>query len=176
MEYKYIFLYVFIKINDLKIYKINIKMEETQSKYVMAIIKIPVEIQSNGKTVTHDDKMVMDFQNIDKLPENIENKPALNIFNDLFSNLTHKQSHIVEEEPKKEASPITNALQQIFKNQIFVKKDEIQKKQRKSNTTFKNKKSKIHRITQKIYPTSSDQDVDLVQSPMGQELQHEDGQ
>ena len=150
--------------------------ESKESKYVMAIIKIPIEIQSNGKTVTHDDKMQMDFQNIYKLPENIENKPALNIFDNLFSN--HKQSHIVEEEPKKEDSPITNALQQIFKNQIFVKKEEIQKKQRKSNTTFKNKKLKNQRISQKVYPinSSSDQDVDLVQSPMGQELQQEDGQ
>jgi 6-pyruvoyl-tetrahydropterin synthase len=152
--------------------------ESKESKYIMAIIKIPVEIQSNGKTVTHDDKMQMDFQNIDKLPENVENKPASNIFNDLFSNLTHKQSHIVEKESTKEetANPITNALQQVFKNQIFVKKEEIQKKQRKSNTTFKNKKSKINRITQKVYPTHTDQDVDLVESPMGQELQLEDGQ
>ena len=111
-----------------------------------------------------------------ELPENVENKPALNIFDNLFSN--HKQSHIVEEEPKKEDSPITNALQQIFKNQIFVKKEDIQKKQRKSNTTFKNKKSKNQRISQKVYPinSSSDQDVDLVQSPMGQELQQEDDQ
>jgi hypothetical protein len=148
----------------------------------MAIIKIPVEIQSNGKTVTHDDKMQMDFQNIDKLPETVQNRPTLNIFNDLFSNFTYKQSHIVEkeEEPKKEepANPITNALQQVFKNEIFVKKEEIQKKHRKSNTTFKNKKSKNQRISQKVYPfnSSNDQDVDLVQSPMGPELQQEDGQ
>ena len=154
--------------------------ESKESKYVMAIIKIPIEIQSNGKTVTHDDKMQMDFQNIDKLPENVENKPALNIFDNLFSN--HKNDKIetpsIPEEPKKEDSPITNALQQIFKNQIFVKKEEIQKKHRKSNTTFKNKKSKNQRISQKVYPinSSSDQDVDLVQSPMGQELQQEDGQ
>lgn len=164
----------------------NESNESKESKYIMAIIKIPIEIQSNGKTVTHDDKMQMDFQNIDKLPETIQNKPTLNIFNDLFSNLTHKQSHIVEEEekekeePKKEepVNPITNAVQQIFKNQIFVKKDEIQKKHRKSNTTFKNKKTKNQRISQKVYPFNSniDQDVDLVQLPMGQELQHEDGQ
>jgi hypothetical protein len=153
-----------------------------ESKYIMAIIKIPVEIQSNGKTVTHDDKMQMDFQNIDKLPETVQNRPTLNIFNDLFSNFTYKQSHIVEkeEEPKKEepANPITNALQQVFKNEIFVKKEEIQKKHRKSNTTFKNKKSKNQRISQKVYPfnSSNDQDVDLVQSPMGPELQQEDGQ
>jgi 6-pyruvoyl-tetrahydropterin synthase len=161
-------------------------MESNESKYIMAIIKIPVEIQSNGKTVTHDDKMVMDFENIDKLPENVENKSASNIFNDLFSN--HKQIYTKEntqeqpkqQEPKQEepVNPITNAIQQVFKNQIFVKKEEIQKKQRKSNTTFKNKKSKNQRISQKVYPfnSSSDQDVDLVQSPMGQELQHEDGQ
>jgi hypothetical protein len=159
-------------------------MESNESKYIMAIIKIPVEIQSNGKTVTHDNKMVMDFENIDKLPENVENRPTLNIFNDLFSN--HKQTYTNEstqEHPKQEeqegpVNPITNAIQQVFKNQIFVKKEEIQKKQRKSNTTFKNKKSKNQRISQKVYPfnSSSDQDVDLVQSPMGQELQHEDGQ
>jgi len=159
-------------------------MESNESKYIMAIIKIPVEIQSNGKTVTHDNKMVMDFENIDKLPENVENKPASNIFNDLFSN--HKQIYTKEntqeqlkqQEPKQEepVNPITNAIQQVFKNQIFVKKEEIQKKQRKSNTTFKNKKSKNQHISQKVYPTSTDQDVDLVQSPMGQELQHEDGQ
>uniref|UniRef100_A0A6C0ET92 Uncharacterized protein n=1 Tax=viral metagenome TaxID=1070528 RepID=A0A6C0ET92_9ZZZZ len=159
-------------------------MESNESKYIMAIIKIPVEIQSNGKTVTHDNKMVMDFENIDKLPENVENKPASNIFNDLFSN--HKQIYTKEntqeqlkqQEPKQEepVNPITNAIQQVYKNQIFVKKEEIQKKQRKSNTTFKNKKSKNQHISQKVYPTSTDQDVDLVQSPMGQELQHEDGQ
>jgi hypothetical protein len=155
--------------------------ESKESKYIMAIIKIPVEIQSNGKTVTHDDKMVMDFQNIDKLPETVQNRPGLNIFDNLFSN--DKQSHTNEnettpEEPKKEDSPITNAIQQIFKNQIFVKKDEIQKKQRRTNTTFKNKKSKNQRISQKVYPfnSSTDQDVGLVQLPMGQELQHEDDQ
>jgi len=186
MEYKYIFLYVFIKINDLKIYKINIKMEpneSNESKYIMAIIKIPIEIFSNGKKITHDDKMVMDFQNIDKLPENVQNKPASNIFNDLFSNFNDKKSKSTQEEPKQPeqtekepVNPITNALQQVFKNQIFVKKDEIQKKHRKSNTTFKNKKSKYQKLTQKLYPTHTDQDVDLVQSPMGQELQQEDGQ
>ena len=161
-------------------------MESNESKYIMAIIKIPVEIQSNGKTVTHDNKMVMDFENIDKLPENVENKSASNIFNDLFSN--HKQRYTnesIQEQPKQQepkqqepVNPITNAIQQVFKNQIFVKKEEIQKKQRKSNTTFKNKKSKNQRISQKVYPfnSSTDLDVDLVQSPMGQELQHEDGQ
>jgi hypothetical protein len=159
--------------------------ESKESKYIMAIIKIPVEIQSNGKTVTHDDKMVMDFQNIDKLPETVQNRPGLNIFNDLFSNFNNKQSETTQEHPKQPeqkqeepVNPITNAVQQIFKNQIFVKKDEIQKKHRKSNTTFKNKKTKNQRISQKVYPFNSniDQDVDLVQLPMGQELQHEDGQ
>jgi len=167
-------------------YKMEINVSR-ESKYVMAIIKIPVEIGSNGKTVTHDDKMQMDFEHLDKLPETIQNKPTLNIFDNLVSNLNHKQESTIQvkvEEPtlpeenlkEEPANPITNALQQVFKNQIFVKKEEIQKKQRKSNTTFKNKKSKINRITQKVYPTHTDQDVDLVESPMGQELQLEDGQ
>jgi hypothetical protein len=159
--------------------------ESKESKYIMAIIKIPVEIQSNGKTVTHDDKMQMDFQNIDKLPETIQNKPTLNIFNNLFSNFNDKKSESTQEQPKQPeqkeeepVNPITNALQQVFKNQIFVKKEEIQKKKRKTNTTFKNKKTKNQRISQKVYPfnSSTDQDVGLVQSPMGQELKPEDDQ
>lgn len=160
-------------------------MESRESKYAMAIIKIPIEIQYNGITITHDDKMEMSFQEIDKLPENIQKTPS-GLFNNLFSNFNKSEDPIkpvpVETpdicEENKEDNPITNALQQIFKNQIFVKKDEIQKKYRKSNTTFKNKKSKTQRITQKVYPINSnnDQDVDLVQSPMGQELQPEDGQ
>jgi hypothetical protein len=158
-------------------------MESNESKYIMAIIKIPVEIQSNGKTVTHDDKMQMDFEHLDKLPETIQNKPTLNIFDNLVSNFNDKKSENTQEQPKQPqqkeeepVNPITNALQQVFKNQIFVKKEEIQKKHRKSNTTFKNKKSKYHKLTQKVYPTHTDQGVDLVQPPVGQELQLEDGQ
>ncbi len=155
-------------------------MEQKESKYVMSIIKIPIEIQCNGKTITHDDKMEMSFQEIDKLPENIQ-KTSSGLFNNLFSNFNKSEVPIKSEpvepppilEENKEENTITNAIQQIFKNQIFIKKEDIQRKQKKQNTTFKNKKSKTQRITQKVYPINSnnDQDVDLVQPPTGPELQ-----
>ena len=155
-----------------------------ESKYVMAIIKIPVEIFSNGHTVTYDDKTEMDFQEIDRLPDDNQNK-SLNIFDKLFSNLNTQcnviKHNIENQDPPviEEENQMANAIQQILKNQIFVKKEEIKKKNRKFNTTFKNKKSKTQRITQKVYSTlnsDNDQDVDLVQSPMDQELQQEDDQ
>ena len=155
-----------------------------ESKYVMAIIKIPVEIFSNGHTVTYDDNVVMDFQEIDRLPENIQTA-SLNIFDKLFSNL-NTQCNVTKDNTENEQTPVieeenqmANAIQQILKNQIFVKKEEIKKKNRKFNTTFKNKKSKTQRITQKVYSTlnsDNDQDVDLVQPPMDLELQQEDDQ
>jgi hypothetical protein len=43
-----------------------------ESKYLMAIIKIPVEIFKNGKTITHDDKCVIDYEAIDEIPEMTE--------------------------------------------------------------------------------------------------------
>jgi hypothetical protein len=154
-----------------------------ESKYIMSIIKIPIEIFTNGKTVTHDDKMQMEFEEIDKLPEHIENKPTLNIFDKFLKPIekttipdTPSSTNTTKEQQKTEENPIKNAIEQIFKNQIFVKKEEIQKKQKKLNTTFKNKKSKVQKLTQKMYPTNNDQDVDLVQPPMGQEPQQEDGQ
>jgi len=59
-------------------------MESRESKYVMAIIKIPVEVFSNGNTVTYDDKIEMDFQEIDKLPENTQ-PSSINILDKFFS-------------------------------------------------------------------------------------------
>ena len=188
-----------------------------ESKYVMAIIKIPVEIFSNGHTVTYDNKVVMDFQEIDRLPDDNQNK-SLNIFDKLFSNIkptynlnaisvsslpveTYTDDDVCQNESQlcnksseentelqeeNESDEENTELQEENENpitdiihQIFVKKEEIKKKNRKFNTTFKNKKSKTQRITQKVYSTlnsDNDQDVDLVQSPMDQELQQEDDQ
>ena len=164
-------------------------MESRESKYVMAIIKIPVEVFSNGNTVTYDDKIEMDFQEIDKLPENTQ-PSSINILDKFFSKgiplsipnepIIHKDD--IENEQnidKDDDNQLSIAIQEIFKNQLFVKKEEIKKRNRKMNTTFKNKKSKNQRISQKSYSSinsNNDQDVDLVQQPMDPELQHEDDQ
>jgi len=175
-------------------------MESRESKYVMAIIKIPVEVFSNGNTVTYDDKIEMDFQEIDKLPENTQ-PSSINILDKFFSKgipltipnelIIHKDDienepiiykDDIENEPmihKDDDNQLSMAIQEIFKNQLFVKKEEIKKRNRKMNTTFKNKKSKNQRISQKAYSSinsNNDQDVGLVQQPMDPELQHEDDQ
>jgi hypothetical protein len=186
-------------------------MESRESKYVMAIIKIPVEVFSNGNTVTYDDKIEMDFQEIDKLPENTQ-PSSINILDKFFSKgiplsipnepIIHEddienepiiyKDHI-ENEPiihkddieneqnidKDDDNQLSIAIQEIFKNQLFVKKEEIKKRNRKMNTTFKNKKSKNQRISQKAYSSinsNNDLDVDLVQQPMDPELQYADDQ
>jgi len=55
-----------------------------ESKYLMAIIKIPVEIFKNGKTITHDDKCVIDYEAIDEIPEMTEQTAKFDL-NELFS-------------------------------------------------------------------------------------------
>jgi cobalamin biosynthesis protein CobT len=50
----------------------------------MAIIKIPVEIFKNGKTITHDDKCVIDYEAIDEIPEMTEQTAKFDL-NELFS-------------------------------------------------------------------------------------------
>ena len=55
-----------------------------ESKYVMAIIKMPVEIFKNGKTITHEDKCVIDYEPISELPTTQNNNNKLDL-SKLFS-------------------------------------------------------------------------------------------
>jgi hypothetical protein len=50
-----------------------------ESKYLMAIIKMPIEIFKNGKTITHEDKCVIDYEPINELPTTLNNNKKLDL-------------------------------------------------------------------------------------------------
>jgi hypothetical protein len=166
-----------------------------ESKYLMAIIKIPVEIFKNGKTITHDDKCVIDYEAIDEIPEMTEQTAKFDL-NELFSssndtifkfkNIKEDEEEEEEddedddaddedEEDEEEEESIVNEnpFTTLIKNQLFIQSGEMNKKKyRGKNSSFKNRKYTSKQFTKKIYPSSmedSDPDDDLAQLPEGQE-------
>lgn len=155
-----------------------------ESKYLMAIIKIPVEIFKDGKTITHDDKCVIDYEAIDEIPADTGESAKFDL-NALFSSgndTIFKFKNVKEEDEEEDddgdgedddsevnETPLTT----LIKNKLFIQSGEMnQKKYRGKNSSFKNKKYTSKQLTKKIYPSStedSDPDDDLVQLPEGPE-------
>lgn len=152
----------------------------------MAIIKIPVEIFKDGKTITHEDKCVIDYEAIDEIPDDIGQTAKFDL-NALFSSgndtifkfKNMKEDDVVEDDDEEEEDSVEDGevnetpLTTLIKNQLFIQSGEMnQKKYRAKNSSFKNKKYTSKQLTKKIYPSStedSDPDDDLVQLPEGQE-------
>jgi len=158
-----------------------------ESKYLMAIIKIPVEIFKNGKTITHDDKCVIDYEAIDEIPEMTEQSAKFDL-NELFSSgndTIFKFKNIKEEEEEDDEEDVEddeeeeeesivneNPFTTLIKNQLFIQSGEMNKKKyRGKNSSFKNRKYTSKQLTKKMYPSMEDNDLDddLVQLPEGQE-------
>jgi len=152
-----------------------------ESKYVMAIIKMPVEIFKNGKTITHEDKCVIDYEPISELPTTQNNNNKLDL-SKLFSsedNNDFKFKTFVEDEDDDDENDEEDGNTTIpsLENKIYIKSEElIKKKSRSKNSTFKNKKFNRKQLTRKMYPPMVDnvQDVDLAQSQEDQESPLED--
>jgi len=163
-----------------------------ESKYLMAIIKIPVEIFKNGKTITHDDKCVIDYEAIDEIPEITEQSAKFDL-NELFSSgndTIFKFKNIKEDEEEhdedveedeeehdedveeEESIVNENPFTTLIKNQLFIQSGEMNKKKyRGKNSSFKNRKYTSKQLTKKMYPSMEDNDLDddLAQLPEGQE-------
>jgi len=161
-----------------------------ESKYLMAIIKMPVEIFKNGKTITHEDKCVIDYEPISELPTTQNNNNKLDLSKLFYSedNNDFKFKTFVEDEENNdvedddpdeedEEEDTVNQISPLLENKIFIKSEElIKKKSRSKNSTFKNKKFNRKQLTRKMYPPMVDnvQDVDLAQSQEDQESSLED--
>lgn len=153
-----------------------------ESKYLMAIIKIPVEIFKDGKTITHEDKCVIDYEAIDEIPADTGQSAKFDL-NALFSSgndTIFKFKNVKEDDEddgdedeeedddgdgEDEDSEVNETpLTTLIKNQLFIQSGEMnQKKYRAKNSSFKNKKYTSKQLTKKIYPSSmedSDQDDD----------------
>jgi len=147
-----------------------------ESKYLMAIIKIPVEIFKNGKTITHDDKCVIDYEAIDEIPEMTEQSAKFDL-NELFSSgndTIFKFKNIKEEEEEDDEEDVEddeeeeeesivneNPFTTLIKNQLFIQSGEMNKKKyRGKNSSFKNRKYTSKQLTKKMYPSMEDNDLD----------------
>ena len=161
-----------------------------ESKYLMAIIKMPVEIFKDGKTITHEDKFVIDYEPINELPTTLNNNNKLDLSklfhtedNDFkfktfvedddpdekHDDPDEKDEDVEDDDPDEEdeEEDTVNQISPLLEYKIFIKSEElIKKKSRSKNSTFKNKKFNTKQPTRKMYPpmVDNDLDVDLVQS------------
>jgi len=161
-----------------------------ESKYLMAIIKMPVKIFKDGKTITYEDKCVIDYEPINELPTTLNNNNKLDLSklfhtedND-FKFKTFVEDDDMEDDDMEDDDVEDDAMEDdaveddddmedgnttipSLENKIFVKSEEmLKKKSRSKNSTFKNKKFNTKQPTRKMYPpmVDNDLDVDSVQS------------
>lgn len=121
-------------------------MDLQNKKYVMANIKIPIEIKENNECETLMDLLNVDFTPIDILPEVItdkklqqEIKDKLYVFlSNIFLNNKEQDEKKVENEKKVEEqnNETSNAIL------MYINTEELHKKKKPLNTTFKKKHQK----------------------------------
>ena len=122
-------------------------------KYVMANIKIPIEVKENNKCEPYMDLLNMEITDIDSLPEPITDtvlKDQLKNNLYIFLSKMFPESPVYEPEPEE---TLTTPLEKGI--QLYVEKEEIKKLKKPINTTFKtyNKKS-CKKYTAKIYDSN----------------------
>ena len=108
-------------------------------KYVMATIKIPMELKKDNTIESYSEYIDMNFEKIDKIPEKI--------------NITFDDKYITEKINNfysfKEPEPEPEPEQQ---KSIIIKKEEIKKRDKKNRiTTFKIRDKLLHRQTSRKY-------------------------
>jgi hypothetical protein len=117
----------------------------TKQKYVMACIRLPLEVFENGKYDVKNENVSISFEKCDELPP----KKDLGEYNlhTIFQSL-----HIQEEpesEPEPEPEPETPSTEEPEQNKIFINIEEVPKKRREpsKNSSFKNRNNPSHRFT-----------------------------
>jgi hypothetical protein len=110
-------------------------------KYVMATIKIPMELKKDNTIESFSEYIDMNFEKIDKIPEKknitFDDKYITEKINNFYS---FKES---ESEPEPEPEP---------EKSIIIKKEEIKKRNKKNRiTTFKIRDKLLHRQTSRKY-------------------------
>ena len=132
-----------------------------QKKYLIANIKIPMEISQDGKYESLTDYLTIDFIKCNKLPEIPMNlsqtalKTYKSMIDELFSLPKEDDSSIPKEDdssiPKEDDSSITDDIQLDTPLKLFVNIDEIIKRPRNQNTSFKNKHYTNHNFSVKTH-------------------------
>ena len=135
----------------------------TPKKYVMANIKIPIEVKENNKCEPYMDLLNMEITDIDSLPEPITDtvlKDQLKNNLYIFLSKMFPDSPVSETVSQSEPEPVSQSEPTVYEErttlekriQLYVEKEQIKKLKKPMNTTFKtyNKKS-CKKYTAKIY-------------------------
>jgi hypothetical protein len=133
-------------------------------KYVMANIKIPIEVKENNKCEPYMDLLNMEITDLNSLPEPITDtilkeqlKQNLYIFlSKMFPENTDTSSKSYSEpepEPEPQSEKSTTILEKDI--QLYVEKEQLKKLKKPMNSTFKsyNKKS-CKKYTLKAYDSN----------------------
>lgn len=119
------------------------------SKYIMAIIKMPIELFEDGSIKQHDDKSDIDFKEMDELPpvqidmQSIKNKL------DSYIQYNTREVALPPQEVALPPQEVKLPPQEVkLPSALYISKEEIHggTKQNKSkhNSTFKSKKKRSH--------------------------------
>jgi hypothetical protein len=116
---------------------------DLQKKYVMANIKIPIEVKDNNKCETYMDLLNMEITPLDNLPEPMTDAA---LKEQLKKNLYIFLSKMFPEHKPDQSEHVNNSKPEISiekEIQLYVEKEDIKKLKKPLNTTFKtyNKKS-----------------------------------
>ena len=140
-----------------------------EKKYILATIKIPIEIFNEKEY-----EILKDYFNIEFSQCNKEELPCKNeittisqyfhtILNDLFTfkeiigNTNEELEHEQEQPPpppleQEQEQPQPLQKIEILPNQyIYISKNKLKQRRTKTNISFKNKKNQVQRYTCKIY-------------------------
>jgi hypothetical protein len=135
-------------------------METLKKRYILANIKIPIEIRDDDSIDTLPDYMTIIFENLNELPKPSENdynneyikrkikSLLLSDENEYFDSKIEpaENNEMNEENPKEQNSIITEGsiiTEDELKNRII--------RTHNKNLTFKNKKTSVSRYTAKNY-------------------------
>lgn len=116
-------------------------------KYVMATIKIPMELKKDNTIESFSEYIDMIFEKIDKIPEKknttFDDKYITEKINNFYSFKESESKSEPEPEPQPESEQ---------QKSITIKKEEIKKRDKKNRiTTFKIRDKLLHRQTSRKY-------------------------
>jgi hypothetical protein len=127
-------------------------------KYVMANIKIPIEVKENNKCEPYMDLLNMEITELDSLPEPITDTI---LKEQLKQNLYIFLSKMFPEYPitttRRESEPESEKPEIILETgiQLYVEKEQLKKLKKPMNTTFKNyNKKSCKKYTSKNYESN----------------------
>lgn len=117
-------------------------MENT--KYIIANIKIPIEIQDNNIKYLNEYANVV-FEVSDKLPEKTINDSDMQMSIQSLINMLHVSETIPNEQQLTDTQ--TDENEKIF---LTIKNSEIKSSKKSTNTSFKNRRAVSTRYTRKV--------------------------